>query len=96
MITAMARHYGIAGVEPPLWEVLRDPVIESIMRRDGVTRDDLESLIADLQVRQGMWVYPPKGRGSFLDPYQSAEGAFQRDLTTLTAKGWGPSRSATG
>lgn len=33
------------GVEPRLTEVLRDPIVHAVMARDGVTEDELRSVI---------------------------------------------------
>ena len=35
-----------AGDEPSLSEVLADPLVHLVMRRDGVTRSELEAVIA--------------------------------------------------
>ena len=43
--------WGRAGVEPPLHEVLADPVIQAIMRRDGVAPVNLESIIIGAKAR---------------------------------------------
>lgn len=37
--------YAQGGTEPPLEDLLKDPVTEAIMRRDGVTSTSLRSLI---------------------------------------------------
>ncbi len=40
----MARHYPFpaeAGVEPPLSELLADPVLHTLLRRDGITVEDV-------------------------------------------------------
>ena len=37
--------------EPTLQELLDDPVIEAIMARDGVRRDELVSLISEVRSR---------------------------------------------
>ena len=37
------------GVEPPLSELLDDPILGRLMRRDGVDMDDLLVLIADVR-----------------------------------------------
>jgi hypothetical protein len=38
--------WGKAGVEPPLNELLADPVVRAIMQRDGVTTAALTTIIA--------------------------------------------------
>jgi len=35
------RRYASGGIEPPLSEVLSDPIVHAVMRRDGVTREEL-------------------------------------------------------
>lgn len=47
--------WGRAGIEPPLREVLADPLIHAIMRCDGVSNAALESVIirARWRMRQG-------------------------------------------
>jgi hypothetical protein len=45
------RSWRAAGVEPPLGEVLADPLVEAVMRRDGLDRAMLESVIAQAQQR---------------------------------------------
>ncbi len=42
---AAMKSYAVAGVEPPLSEVLDDPIVHLLMARDGVTRGNLELLI---------------------------------------------------
>jgi len=43
--------WGRPGIEPPLREVLADPLVQAVMRRDGVSRAALESVIAHAQRR---------------------------------------------
>ncbi|MFI5023110.1 MAG: hypothetical protein ACHQRJ_15860 [Alphaproteobacteria bacterium] len=45
------------GEEPPLVEVLADPVVHLVMRRDGVTHIELEAIIrrAQNRLRNGHW-----------------------------------------
>ena len=46
------RHaWGGFGVEPPLREVLTDPIIQAVMRSDGVSLADLQSAIAETRRR---------------------------------------------
>jgi CheY-like chemotaxis protein len=40
-----AQPWGRPGVEPPLSDVLADPLVQALMRRDGVSRTELESII---------------------------------------------------
>lgn len=37
--------------EPPLSQMLEDPVTQAVMASDGVGRDDLESLLREAQQR---------------------------------------------
>src|SRR4051812_24176842 len=39
------------GIEPTLCEVLADPIVQAVSRRDGVSRAALESVIAHAQQR---------------------------------------------
>jgi hypothetical protein len=43
--------WGEPGAEPPLGEVLADPIVHAVMRRDGVSRAALDSVIAGAQRR---------------------------------------------
>lgn len=43
--------WGKPGTEPPLREVLADPIVHAVMRRDGVSRAALDSVIAGAQRR---------------------------------------------
>jgi hypothetical protein len=43
--------WGMPGIEPPLREVLADPLVQAVMRRDGVSRAELESVVAHAQRR---------------------------------------------
>lgn len=36
------------GVQPALQEMLDDPIVRSVMRRDGVTRGEVEELVGNL------------------------------------------------
>ncbi len=44
-----------AGQEPSLAEILADPLVHLVMRRDGVSRAELEAVIA---AAQGHWRGP--------------------------------------
>lgn len=35
------------GIEPPLAELLSDPVLKSLLQRDGLSVDDVRACIAD-------------------------------------------------
>lgn len=39
------RRYIHAGAEPSLPEMMADPIVHAVMRRDGVTREDLIALL---------------------------------------------------
>ncbi len=41
----MRRDYAHAGAEPALEELLCDPIVQLMMRRDGVARRDVERVI---------------------------------------------------
>jgi hypothetical protein len=43
--------YCNGGVEPPLDEVMADPIIHRLMARDGVALDSLNSLIDEVRGR---------------------------------------------
>jgi hypothetical protein len=43
--------WGVAGIEPSLCEALADPLVHAVMRRDGVTRDELVAVIRAAQSR---------------------------------------------
>jgi hypothetical protein len=45
--------WGRPGSEPSLPEVLADPLIHAVMRRGGVSRAELDSVIAGAQRRLG-------------------------------------------
>lgn len=38
------RRYACAGAEPPLAEVMADPIVHAVMRRDGVTLEELREV----------------------------------------------------
>lgn len=42
-----------SGQEPRLEEMLADPMIELVMKRDGLTRDDLVALVQEARRRIG-------------------------------------------
>jgi hypothetical protein len=52
---AIAHAWSEAGTEPPLAEVLADPLVHQVMRRDGVTPSELQRIIrqAQAQLRSG-------------------------------------------
>ena len=48
-----AHPWSAGGCEPRLDEVLADPIVHQIMRRDGVAPDDLRTHIARVRARRG-------------------------------------------
>jgi len=40
--------WGRPGIEPPLSEVLEDPIVQAVMRRDRVSRAALQAVITDV------------------------------------------------
>ncbi|HXQ50589.1 MAG TPA: hypothetical protein VN802_05805 [Stellaceae bacterium] len=48
-----AARWGKAGIEPDLAEMLADPVVRLVMRRDGVSLDELLAVVAD--ARGKLW-----------------------------------------
>ena len=42
--------------EPSLDEILSDPVVLAMMKRDGVERSTVQSLIADIDCRMAHWI----------------------------------------
>lgn len=47
--TRARQRWGVPGSEPPLAEVLADPVVHLVMRGDGVTHTELEAIIRRAQ-----------------------------------------------
>lgn len=45
------RRWSRAGQEPALSEVLADPLVHLVMRRDGVSRAELDEVIARAQAK---------------------------------------------
>ena len=41
-----------AGIEPRLDEVLADPLVRAVMRRDGVTSEELRNILEALRARR--------------------------------------------
>lgn len=48
-----AHPWSAGGCEPRLDEVLADPIVHQIMRRDGVSPGDLRALVARVRARAG-------------------------------------------
>ncbi len=49
----MAPNYACAGPEPPLAEVLAEPIVHALMCRDGWTTERLLALVAAARNRHG-------------------------------------------
>jgi len=45
--------YGVAGIEPDLCEVLEDPLVHLVMRRDGVSPAALKTVILRARAKLG-------------------------------------------
>jgi hypothetical protein len=41
-----------AGIEPKLDDVLADPLVRTVMRRDGVTSEELRDILEALRARR--------------------------------------------
>ena len=67
--------WGRPGIEPPLSEVLEDPIVQAVMRRDRVSRAALQAVIAYVSP----WVRQAPRSGS---SFPSAPPAEKDD--------WGP------
>ena len=60
-----------AGAEPSLLEVMADPIVHAVMRRDGITRDELIALLRhtaaavdDRKLRGARFLLGPDGGSS--------------------------------
>ena len=51
---AVNRNWMEAGVEPVLCEVLSDPLVHLVMRRDGVTQSELRGVVAQARTTLGV------------------------------------------
>jgi hypothetical protein len=52
----MATHYPFpakGGIEPSLAELLNDPTLKCLLRRDGLSTDDVMEVIADWRKQRG-------------------------------------------
>src|SRR3954451_377968 len=76
------------GIEPPLREVLADPLVQAVMRRDGVSRAALESVVAHAQQR--LRQYHDCRSGFDQVPESRAEGTVVAERVVL-----GPVRDQT-
>jgi hypothetical protein len=59
----MAQPYATAGIEPPLEELLDDPIAHLVMRRDGVELADVWRWIHEARSRLGHTAAAEKGHG---------------------------------
>jgi hypothetical protein len=41
-----------AGIEPRLDDMLADPIVQTVMRRDGVTAEELRDILEALRARR--------------------------------------------
>src|ERR1700761_6745424 len=48
------RPYESAGIEPDLRDILSDPVVHAVMRRDAVGEDEIRATIRAARVRLGL------------------------------------------
>jgi hypothetical protein len=48
------RPYERAGIEPDFHEILSDPVLHAVMKRDGVSADALRAAVRTAQIRLGL------------------------------------------
>lgn len=49
----LANRWHRSGEEPSLEEMLLDPVVESVLRRDGLTREDVKAVMEAARLRVG-------------------------------------------
>lgn len=52
-----------AGAEPRLGDMLEDPIVIQLMRRDGVDREDLLDLLDAARLRLRLSAVPVQGAG---------------------------------
>lgn len=65
----MATDWGRAGPEPSLEDVMADPMVQLVMRRDGLTPDDVNAVIEAVQRRhRGRSNPAPRGSSMVLIP----------------------------
>jgi len=48
------RPYESAGIEPDFRELLADPVLHAVMRRDGINEDTIRAVVRAAQIRLGL------------------------------------------
>jgi len=51
MPPSLRRRWDRPGEEPSLAEMLSDPVVDSVLRRDGLTPDDVMAVMNDARIR---------------------------------------------
>ncbi|MDH3593727.1 MAG: hypothetical protein OEU09_12800 [Rhodospirillales bacterium] len=44
--------WSVAGIEPRLDDVLADPLVRTVMRRDGVTSEELRGILEALRAQR--------------------------------------------
>lgn len=69
----MATDWGRAGPEPSLEDVMADPMVQLVMRRDGLTPEDVKAVIEAIRRRHGGGSNPAPPRGSNVVLIRSAE-----------------------
>jgi hypothetical protein len=48
------RPYESAGIEPDFRDLLADPVLQAVMRRDGIDEDTIRAVVRGAQIRLGL------------------------------------------
>jgi len=48
------RPYESAGIEPDFRDLLADPVLQAVMRRDGIDEDTIRAIVRAAQIRLGL------------------------------------------
>jgi hypothetical protein len=70
----MTQPYATAGIEPPLEELLEDPIAHLVMRRDGVELADVWRWVQEARSRLAQTAAAPeKRRGSEVAPVPPPE-----------------------
>ena len=76
----MRRDYIRAGTEPPLAEALRDPIVQLLMRRDGLEPTEMRRAI-DAARRRLAAAVGSLPRRAEPDDDETTAAAVERDLT---------------
>jgi hypothetical protein len=69
----MTQPYATAGTEPPLEELLEDPIAHLVMRRDGVELADVWRWVQEARSRLAQTAAPEKRRGGEVAPARPPE-----------------------